>query len=168
MKAKQYRRLAFVAAGLAVGAFVLNARGPQEPPAKEKIRENISALRLMRMTQALDLTEEEAARIFPALSRVEKEKTEIQREIGVQIRDLRSLAAAPRPQESEILEKIRTIRSLREKIRQKDQEFERFLDSRLSPVQQAKYTLFTVDFYRGLGEHLRRARGFQPRQKRNP
>ncbi|HOI45330.1 MAG TPA: periplasmic heavy metal sensor [Candidatus Aminicenantes bacterium] len=168
MKANHYKRLGFVAAGLAVGALVLNAGVPQEPPAKEKIRENISALRLMRMTQALDLTEEEAAKIFPALSRVEKEKMEIQREIGVQIRDLRSLAAASRPGESEILEKIGTIRSLREKIRQKDDEFERFLESRLSPVQQAKYMIFTVDFYRGLGEHLRRARGFPLRQKRNP
>ena len=41
-----------------------------------RIRDNIRTLLLLRMTQALDLTEEQTAKIFPKISRIEKEKKE--------------------------------------------------------------------------------------------
>ena len=67
-----------------------------DPQARTRLRENISDLYLLRLTRALDLTEEQTAKLYPFLTRVEKEKAELQRRMGPDLRDLRGeLAGAP-------------------------------------------------------------------------
>ncbi len=39
-----------------------------------RVRENLATLRLIRMTQALDLTEEQTSRIYPFINKIEKGK----------------------------------------------------------------------------------------------
>jgi hypothetical protein len=53
---------------------------------------------------------------------------------------------------------ISRIKDLRTAIKAKDDELENYLENNLSLHQKAKYILFAVDFYRGLGEKLRQAR----------
>ncbi|MGQ9471072.1 MAG: hypothetical protein ACUVR0_05170 [Candidatus Aminicenantales bacterium] len=150
-----------------------NTTDPQRRLNQQRMRENIATLRLVRMTKALDLTEEQAAKIFPVANRVEKEKMELNRQLGLEIRELRSLVAAEAPEESKIKEKIIKIAQFRESIRLKEAEFEAFLEKVLTPVQRARYVLFSLDFAQFLGQNIERVRALQrnkpqPNIKKNP
>ncbi len=134
---------------------------------QQRMRENIATLRLLRMTRALDLTEDQAAKIFPMANRVEKEKMELNRQLGQEIRELRQLVAAEAPDEGKIKEKIVRIGQLRESLRLKEAEFEAFLEKNLTPVQRARYVLFSLDFAQFLGQNLERVRALQ-REKPQP
>ena len=50
---------------------------------------------------------------------------------------------------------------MRDEITAKDREMAEFMKTKLSVIQEAKYMLFGVEFYRGLGERLERLRMFR-------
>jgi len=159
----------FLLMSTAFGAAAPAWGSPQgEPQNRLRLRRNISDLYLLRLTRALDLTEDQTAKIYPLLIRVEKEKAEVQQRMGQDLRDLRAELAGPRPGEARVLELARKVREARRAVRQKDAEVEEALESVLTPVQQGKYLLFTVDFLRGALENLGRAGGQRPPLKRTP
>ncbi len=125
---------------------------------RERIRENINTLRLLRMTQELDLTEEQTIKIFPAINRIEKEKMVIHLQIGLRIGELKSMLREEPLKEEEISNKIKSIKDLRLLLKAKDNELEKFVEDNLTLIQKAKYLVFLADFSRGLGEKLERAR----------
>jgi Spy/CpxP family protein refolding chaperone len=129
--------------------------GPQN---RERLRENLSTLRLLRMTQALDLTEDQTAKIYPAVNRIEKERLQMQKQMGDQIEELRALMKQEPTDQSLLAGKIKTIRDLRAGIKTKDEEIEEYLNANLTVLQKAKYVLFSIDFYRSLGEKIGRYR----------
>ncbi len=146
----------FLFLGMGVWTF------PQTPQARmrnrDRLRENINMLRLLRMTQTLDLSEEQAAAIFPTVNKIEKEKAELQRQLNRTLQDLRMSLRTAETDESEILERVEKVMAIRAGIREKDVEIEDFLFSNLTPVQRGRYLIFVVDFFRGLGENLNRLR----------
>jgi hypothetical protein len=153
-----------------LGVFLLQGSLPaqnsqEQVPARERIRENVYTLRLIRMTQALDLTEEQTSRIYPALGRVEKDKGDIQKRIASGLRDLKDLLGSSQAKDEELMTKVRALQGLRKDLRNLDEEFERILDENLTVVQKANYVIFSVDFYKGLWENLNKARLM--RNKRN-
>ncbi len=139
-----------------------------DPQARMRIRENISNLYLLRLTRALDLSEEQAAKLYPLLTRVEKEKAGIQRRMGQDLRDLRAELTGSGAGERRVLELVARIREARSDIRRKDDDVEGVLDGILTPIQKARYLIFTVDFLRSIGENLERARGLRGPIKRTP
>lgn len=154
---------------LALGTWS-QARGSLQgdPQARMRLRENISNLYLLRLTRALELTEEQTAKLYPFLTRIEKDKAVIQRQMGLDLRDLRAELAATPVGEERALGLVARIRDARRAIRQKDDEVEGVLDGVLTPVQKARYLIFTVDFLRNIGENLERARGQRAPIKRTP
>lgn len=126
-----------------------------------KFRENARTLMMLRMTQALELNEEQTAKIFPLVTRIEKEKTEIQSQILKETRELRLILRAESPEEKEITGKIDLIKGLRARLKGKDDELESSIEENLTLVQRAKYMLFWQDFYQVLRENLQRAKGLQ-------
>lgn len=155
----------FVALGLGFLVSLVSAQTTGQEPLG-RARENIHRLRLLRMTEALELTEEQAAAIYPAASRVEKEKTEILRQINRGMRDLRERLRGDNPDEDAISDMVKRLKELRMGLLAKDKEFEDFLDTQLTPLQKAKYLIFSAEFYRGLGEQLNRARALTRDKKR--
>jgi Spy/CpxP family protein refolding chaperone len=137
--------------------------GPAERPSRmsSRIRENIITLKLLRMTQALDLTKEQTAVLYPVLTRLENEKYDLTRTLNEAMIELRLLVREDTPDERRLGEALATIDRTRNDIRAKDKEMDDFLKARLSVVQEAKYVLFSVEFYRGLGERLERLRTFR-------
>ena len=125
---------------------------------RQRVRENLVTLRLLRLTQALDLTEEQAAKIYPVINRIEKEKSEIQKQMSADIADLRRLVNEQPPREADIDAKNRGIKAARESIRVKDVELDEFLEKNLTTVQKARYLLFQIEFYRVLNDSLDRMR----------
>jgi CRISPR/Cas system CSM-associated protein Csm2 small subunit len=146
------------------------ARGsqPGDPQNRQRLRENISNLYLLRLTRALELTEEQTAKLYPFLTRVEKEKAGLQRQLGLDLRDLRAELANSPAGEERVLGLVARIKEARRSIRQKDDEVEDVLDGVLTPVQKARYLIFTVDFLRSIGENLERARGLRAPKKKTP
>jgi Spy/CpxP family protein refolding chaperone len=155
---KTNRVMVALFAWLILGTWTLARPLQSDPQARTRLRENINTLRLLRMTEALDLTEEQAAKLFPAMNRIEKEKADLQRQLGVEIRDLRVALDKSPVQDADVLALVRRVKEIRQLINRKDGELEALLDENLSPVQKGRYLVFLVDFARGLGEKLKRAR----------
>jgi len=153
---------------LSLGFFgcLVSAQIPGQEPFG-RARENIHRLRLLRMTEALELTEEQTAVIYPAASRVEKEKIEILRQLNRGMRDLREQLNADTPDEAALSDMVKGLKVLRTGLLAKDKEFEDFLDTQLTPLQKARYLIFSAEFYRGLGEQLNRARALTRDKKRS-
>lgn len=160
--------LAVLGLGLAVGGGSAAFASPQETAFRPRLRETISDLYLVRLTRALDLTEDQTAKLYPVLTRAEKEKAAHQARMGADLRDLRAELAGPSVSEGKIAELVARIREARRAIRQREDEVEAVLDANLTPVQRARYLVFTVDFMRTVGENLQRARGQRGLLKRNP
>ncbi len=125
---------------------------------RRRARENMRTLWLLRMTRVLELTEEQTAKIFPIVSRIEKEKSEIYQQIGKQIRELRLTLREEEPDQEELKNKINNIKGLRNLIKKKDEELEAGMEENLTLVQRAKYLMFAANFYRELRDNLERAR----------
>jgi CRISPR/Cas system CSM-associated protein Csm2 small subunit len=150
---------------LIIGAVPLI--GQDDPTTlRQQMRDNVGTLRILRLTQFLNLTEEQTTRIYPLIIRVEKEKTRIHKNLAKDLQDLRKFlrdfpAGAEEPdmdRNNRLLEAVRKITESRRQIRTKDEELEVFLEKNLNPVQQARYVLFQIEFNQGLGDVLNRAR----------
>ena len=152
------RRHIFLLTGVILwGGFFLFAHAQdQRPRNRERIRDNIHRLRLLRMTEALGLNEEQTAKIYPLATRIENEKRELLREISGEMSRLRDLLAESAPAEDALSDCVSRINGLRQEFQEKDREFEDSLDGLLSPLQKAKYILFSAEFYRGIVEGLGR------------
>jgi Spy/CpxP family protein refolding chaperone len=152
-------------AGLASFARGGQAAGPGQGAG---LRERISDLYLVRLTRALDLTEEQTAKIYPLVTQSEKRKADLQRKMGLDLRNLRAELAKNPPDDKALLGLAGRIREARRLIRQSDEEVDAALEGLLTPVQQARYLIFNVEFLRNVGENLGRARGGPGYLKRTP
>ncbi len=149
------------AAALFAGTAGAALAGQDAPPTvRERMQDRIAAFRLVRMTQALGLTEEQAAALYPPLTRIEKEKALLQRDLAAAVRDLRAdLRRGDGVPERDLLARVGKVDELRDRIAGKDREADDLLRARLTPVQRARYVLFSIDFLRGINESLIRVRG---------
>ncbi len=76
------------------------------------------------MTEALELTEEQTAKIYPFAARVEREKAEILRGLGAEMMDLRRVIGESGPKDEDLAARVEAIRKLRLSLQEKDLEFE--------------------------------------------
>ena len=135
------------------------------------VRASINLLMLMRMAQVLDLSEEQIAKIMPVMNQNEREKQALQREIRGHMAVLQIFINEETPfnledreeHNSRLNAKLSILRNLRNDLRAKEIEFDTFLTENLTPLQQAKYFVFSQEFYRGLREKLNDARSAQLR-----
>lgn len=134
----------------------------------DKVRDNITTLMLLRLTQVLDLTEEQTAVLFPHITRVEKEKKKINQEIGKNIRDLRVMLRQSNPDPEKLTGIMENIKALRIDLRNLDEELGKIAANTLTVEQQAKYLIFFQDFYRTIRTKLDQARENLTRQKKKP
>jgi Spy/CpxP family protein refolding chaperone len=145
---------------LAFSAVTAGAQNAAAPP-RQRLRQNLATLRLLRLTQALDLSEEQAARIFPTVNKLEKEKAGLQIAMSADIRDLRRLLAESPAKEDDIAANVRKIKDAQQVVKQKDAELDAFLENNLTTVQKAKYVIFEIEFYRLLEQTLQGMRGMR-------
>jgi Spy/CpxP family protein refolding chaperone len=162
----------FALASILLGTAALAAAqaGPPLGPNRQNVRENIITLKLLRLTQALDLSEEQTAKLFPLLNKVEKDKLKVQKSMSADLRALRQLVRDPAAKEDDISVLVKSILEARLRIKALDDEADELLDKNLNPTQRGKYLLFQVDFYQGLGDTLQQIRqmrrGQQPPVKK--
>jgi len=154
------KTMPWIVLGLFLTASIGAAQSPagRPGPDRDRLRENLNQLRLLRMTEALDLTEEQTAKIYPFATRVEKEKAEIIRGLGAEMADLRQLIVEGNPKDEDLAARVETIRDLRRSLQEKDLEFEKFLQANLTGIQVARYVIFQAEFNQAMGDRLNRAR----------
>lgn len=151
----------------------LSAAAQNPPRARRDTRENITTLMLLRMTQALDLTEEQTARIYPEITRIEKEKLNVNRRLAKSMNDLRFLLRGEERKPAELQSTMDEIRALRIQVKNLEAELESFIMENLDVEQQARFLLFFQDFYRQMRNKLNELRRRQqdrrpPAQRRLP
>jgi hypothetical protein len=158
MKAKHIGLILAVAVALTGATFGQNRGQGPGGQNRERVRDQLATLRILRMTQALDLSEEQTSKIFPTINRLEKAKSALQREMSLKIRDLRGLLQDPSTLKEDTVAPILTaLRAGREKVRSIDEELETFIESNLTTIQKAKYVLFSIEFMRNLTDVLNRS-----------
>ncbi len=136
-----------------------------QPPNRRRARENMRTLWLLRMTRVLELTEEQTAKVFPIVSRIEKEKSEIYQQIRKQVGELRLILREEELDQNDLKNKINKIKELRNLIKKKDEELEARMEENLTLIQRAKYLMFASNFYRDLRNNLDRVRIQRERQR---
>jgi hypothetical protein len=132
---------------------------------QSNLRQNLFTLRALRMTQELELTQEQTAVIFPELNRAEKDKAELQRQLAMELRDLRLMLKEGKASPEEFEIRVARVREIRQKIQKREEAFEEFLFQQLTSTQKARYIIFNLDFNRIIMEKINRLR--QPGQKNN-
>ena len=116
------------------------------PPGKEELRERIGMMRIWKLTEALDLDEKTALRLFPVLHKYGKERAEIHESAGKDKKELKeALEEKSYGQIKGILERLERIQK---KLQELNEEEKAELRDILTIEQQAKFILFHHDFAR--------------------
>ncbi len=144
-------------------------RGDEPPPSlekREKVRKRIELIRMWKLTEELDLTEETGAKLFPILHKYDEKRIELHKERQNVMNQLRRALEDEATSDETIkaaMEQVdKNALAVSDLIRQQHQELKGVLSLR----QQAKFILFQREFHREIRktisearERRRRARG---------
>lgn len=129
----------------------------QEPFDKKDPREIIEKVRIYKLTETLDLTEEQMTKFFLHLKDMRKNEQDFQDQRMVLLQELRNLVKT-NAREQEIINILNKFQELQKKrLTNQIQEIES-LKKILTPVQQAKFLIFQENFEREIRELIREVR----------
>lgn len=145
--------------------------GGGEPPPplekREEIRKRIKLIRMWKLTEELDLSEETGAKLFPILHKYDEKRIELHKErqnIMNQLkRALEDEATTDEAIEAAMEEVDKNTLAVSDLIRQQRQELKGVLSLR----QQAKFILFQREFHREIRKTISEARERKVRARRN-
>lgn len=157
--------VSLVLAGALVGggAAVCSAQQQQTgdfdmppPDQMERIEKKIEALRMWKVTQALDLDEKTSAALFPILNDFNKKRVGAERGMQQNVQGLKKALGNKATGD---------LKGILEEIEKRHQELQKVKDEERSAVkkvlsleQQAKYVLFQLDFEREIRKMIEEAR----------
>jgi Spy/CpxP family protein refolding chaperone len=149
---------------LATGTVVTGSRAyaqfPEDEPSsakREQIRKRIETLRMWKLTEELDLDEKTSAKLFPVISKYDKERAKLQHTIRQDMRELRrSLQSDKDADYQGMLDRLE--KNHREMQRIEDDEMKE-LKTILTAKQQAQYLLFNMKFKREIRRMIDDSRG---------
>ncbi|MCH8306227.1 MAG: hypothetical protein IIB94_14000 [Candidatus Marinimicrobia bacterium] len=121
-------------------------------------REQIEMLRIWKMTQELDLTEEQAGRFFPRLRADDKNIDELEKERQSIFHELHKEAMKGGMSGEKLDEKIERISEIEIKILRNRANFIKNMDDLLSTDQRAKLMVFRHRFRDRMENMMREAR----------
>ncbi|MCX7837317.1 MAG: hypothetical protein N2323_05095 [candidate division WOR-3 bacterium] len=167
MRKKNIKTLFFVLL-LSFFAFSLYAQhcpgGPCEkhnpPPEEPKPFETLENLKMWRLTEELNLNEEQAGKIFPKLKKIRELKEKRKEEREKEIEKLSELLAKKAKSE-EIKKQVELIRNNDKKHQSECEKIQDEIFALLTPEQQAKYLLFHIGFEGNIKKMLRKMKGWQ-------
>jgi Spy/CpxP family protein refolding chaperone len=140
---------------------------PQSIEKREKIRKRIELIRMWKLTEELDLTEETGAKLFPVLRKYDEKWIKLQEARRNSIKGLRKALNDEATPDEEIEAAIdnvaRNAVAMSELLRQQNRE----LKGILSPRQRAKFILFQRRFQREIRRMIAEARERTMKARRN-
>ncbi|RKZ26482.1 hypothetical protein DRQ26_04350 [bacterium] len=133
---------------------VLFAQPMMPDKSDPEIMERIETVKMWKLTEALDLSEEQAAKLFPVMNRANKRRKEIksrQMELFGVLRDALDSGA----DSTELLSILDEMTDLKNQECELQIDFLSQIKQILSPEQQAKYVMFEVEFKKRMMQLLR-------------
>ncbi|MEP0829250.1 MAG: hypothetical protein HRF51_12080 [bacterium] len=124
----------------------------------EQRARNLENLRLLKMMEFLDLSEEQSSRFISRFVSFRKEDREIAESIQKEVDKLAEILKRENPSENEIRKMVALIDDLREKRHQSINRFHKDIAGILTAVQLGKATVFEERFEREL---ISSVRGFR-------
>lgn len=146
---------------LAAGAAAQSPAGRHGPRSLESAPDDMQSfesVKLWRMTQALDLNEEQTAKVFPKLHQLQKERRQFRLSYRAMMQELAAMVRDPQVQESLLTKKMEQIEKAEQAFRDFERKNHQEIKTLLNPVQQAKLILFREKFDRDLRQILREIR----------
>jgi hypothetical protein len=125
---------------------------------RERTWERIRTIKMLKMTEALQLDRDHAARFFAIDNQYEESKRKLHREFRENVRKLRTLMQEGTPPDRELRDLLTHLRNQKRElddlmIKQNEEEL-----NFLKPEQQARYLLFQIDFHREIENLIREVR----------
>ncbi len=122
-----------------------------------EIEKLIESLRIVKMTEALNLSEEQSIKVFTKIGQIEREKKVLQKKKIEAIQNLRELIDSG-AHEEDVKKSVENIKNLAVSIKDQDETLIKYLEGVLSVEQQAKYILFAEDFQKDIRKMIGHAR----------
>ncbi len=129
---------------------------------REEIRKKIEAVRIWKLTEALKLDENTAAKLSAFLSSVDQQRRDIMREQMETMRELRQTLRSGKPEEPKLkaaIDKLEKNHHAMAEIRNREISG---LKNILTTEQQARFLIFQQEFRRDIQRMISGARGNGP------
>jgi len=139
-----------------------------KPPSKEHmemIRKRIEALKIWRLTKALDLNEERASRLFPLINEYDKKRLAVERNMRKDMRKLRKSVDVA--SEDELRALIKRVEGSHKKLQKINDEEMKRLGEILTARELAKFIIFKQDFDREIKNIIAEVKKKRGRKLRN-
>jgi Spy/CpxP family protein refolding chaperone len=120
-----------------------------------KVEKRVRTMKIWKMTEELDLTEEQAARFFPLLNEKEDQFEELDKERQEILKKLGDIVWESKVSEKEVNELIRRFEELDAKRMQIRNQFHEKSDEILTPAQMGKMVLFNHRFHAMMRDVIR-------------
>ncbi len=137
---------------------------PENPEGISKMREMIKTVRIWKMTEELQLTEEQCYKIFPMMAKAEDEKKELKKKNKEIIDELRTIIGKKDANQKQIKDTIERLKKNTEEIRKKKEQTRDSIEKELTPEQQARYILFISDFHKKMTDMATHAKKMKQEQ----
>lgn len=143
------------------GPLARRGEGPMDQERREELRERIELIWMWKLTEELDLTQEEGAKVFPILRQYEEKKRTLRDENRELVWELDRLIKA-NASEGKLKKAIGALAENEKKFHQVQEEGFQELEKILSVEQQAKYIVFQEKFRREIRGLIGKAKGRGP------
>ena len=142
-----------------------NPENSPPPGSRQEALQRITMLRIFKLTEMLELNEEDAARLFPVIQRYDRQFREIMEKKEKLMHRLRQELQQERPDEAKLHKLVDEILVLeREAMRLRTEQFKE-LKQILTAQQYAKYLIFDQRFREDLNRMLDDIRRQRPRRR---
>ncbi len=130
----------------------------QGRPEEKDPREIIEKVRIYKLTEELDLSEEQITKFFPRLKEMRKNEQEFHKQRNEIVQELKELLKTKAEEEKivKLLNKLQELQKKRVESQLKEAEEIRQI---LTPEQQARFIIFQEEFEREIRDMIREIRG---------
>lgn len=176
--------VAFLLAGLIFGPSVAQTQQPtpEEPPQdgppvpghfgppggmSAELQETMHLYLVFRLTEELELSDEQALRIMPLIKEREKTRWEFFQGQSELQRDLGAMIDNEEISEAEIENTLTVIRQSERKFHQREEQLSLEIAALLSTRQYAKFVIFQQRFHNDMRQRVKRLRGMEHQGRRH-
>lgn len=117
-------------------------------------RKMMEAIRVWKLTKALNLSEEQSTHLFPKLNEMKEARDEFERTRMKVINELEDYLRDAKKFGSEIKTKLQELEMNENNLREKEARLRKEIASILTPEQQAKFILFQMQFDKEMHEMI--------------
>ncbi|MDY6863601.1 MAG: hypothetical protein SV062_11530 [Thermodesulfobacteriota bacterium] len=128
------------------GKGIKKRHAPTSLEDREALRKRIELIKMWKLTEELNLSEEKGAKLFPVINKFEEKRNELKRSRIKLTKDLRKIVKGDKPSKKEIEEIINRLEKNQESLSELRKNSFKEIKNILSTEDQAKYILFLESF----------------------